>query len=123
MTLQEKFEIYHRANPHIFPLLIKFVDEAKAAGREHYSINAIFERIRWHMDIETIGDPFKLNNNYRSRYVRLLEQQHPEYNGFFFKRALASEPNQKQKPQKHLILTKKRPSLFKRAMSFVRGMM
>lgn len=105
MTLQEKFELYHRENPHILPLLVRFVNEAKESGREHYSINAIFERIRWHLDIETTGDVFKLNNNYRSRYVRLLEKEYPEYEGFFFKRALASEP--KKKPHQTLVIAKK----------------
>jgi len=106
MTLQEKFEIYHRENPHILPLLVRFVNEAMESGREHYSINAIFERIRWHLDIETTGDAFKLNNNYRSRYVRLLEKEHPEYEGFFFKRALSDEPKNK-KPHKTLVIAKK----------------
>lgn len=121
MTLQEKFEIYHRANPHVLPLLVKFVDEAVASGRKHYSINAIFERIRWHMDIETTGDDFKLNNNYRSRYVRLLEQEHPEYVGFFFKRALSSESGSKRKePVKTLVIEKKRLTFFQRAVAFVK---
>ena len=106
MTLQEKFELYHRENPHILPLLVRFVNEAKASGRKHYSINAIFERIRWHLDIETTGDVFKLNNNYRSRYVRLLEKEHPEYDGFFFKRALDGEPR-KKKPVPKLVIAKK----------------
>jgi len=113
MTLQEKFELYHRENPHILPLLVRFVNEAKASGREHYSINAIFERIRWHMDIETTGDEFKLNNNYRSRYVRLLEKEHPEYEGFFFKRALASE--RKKKTIEKLVIAKK-PTFMQRVV-------
>ncbi len=90
-TLQEKFEEYHVENPHVLSLLVEFTSEIKKSGRKHYGIGAVFERIRWHVDIETDNDPFKLNNNYRSRYVRLLEREHPEFEGFYRKRTLLAE--------------------------------
>lgn len=36
----------------------------------------------------TKGEPFKLNNDFRSRYTRLLMQQEPELQGFFETRTL-----------------------------------
>ena len=74
---------YHRTNPHIFPLVKKYADQLRAAGRKNYAIVAVFERIRWHLNVETQGDDFKLNNNYRSCYARLLVHSHPEFDGFF----------------------------------------
>ena len=36
----------------------------------------------------TDRDGFKLNNNFTSRYARLIEREHPELRGFFRKRRL-----------------------------------
>lgn len=88
--IQREFNRFHRNNPHILRLIVKFVKKVKATGRETYSINAIFERIRWHVEIESDGDDFKMNN-YRSRYVRLIEEKYPEHRGFFKTRKLSNE--------------------------------
>jgi hypothetical protein len=64
--------------------LFKFSDEAKNSGRNVYSVNAIFERIRWHTDIETVSDvPFKLSNNHRAYYARKYMNSDPSRNRFF----------------------------------------
>jgi len=91
MTIQERFEQFHQNNPRVYSLIMKFVYEARKRGFNHYTINGIFERVRWHMNIETKDTEFKLNNNYRSRYVRLIEREHPELAGFFRTRELISE--------------------------------
>jgi hypothetical protein len=88
LNIQESFDEYHRNNPTIYRLIIKYALEAKSSGYPHYSINGIFERIRWHINIESDGSKFKLNNNYRSRYVRLIETYYPELRGFFRMREL-----------------------------------
>lgn len=89
MSIQDQFEAFHAANPHVFDLLVKYTQRLRDSGRKHYSINAVFERIRWHLNVEIRGDEeFKLNNNYRSRYVRLLETEHPEFTGFYRTREL-----------------------------------
>lgn len=88
MTLQERFESYHQANPHIYQLLVKYTKYLKdERGLEHYGIAGVFERIRWHLDVDTKDpDGYKVNNNYRAFYVRLIEDEYPEYRGFYFKR-------------------------------------
>lgn len=83
----ESFCSYHVENPQVWNLLIKFAKQLKAAGRNSYSIVSIFERIRWHAAVETNGDQFKLNNNYRSCYARMLMAKHPEFEGMFELRA------------------------------------
>jgi hypothetical protein len=67
----------------VYELFKRFAFEVIRRGHKHYSANAIFERIRWHTDIETNGDPFKLSNNHRAYYARLFMHDHPEYEGFF----------------------------------------
>lgn len=86
-----KFVEFHKKNPKVLKLLVKFAREVKNVGYTTYSINALFERIRWHVDIETKDKSgFKLSNNYRSRYARLLEMKYPEFEAFFRKKKLSS---------------------------------
>lgn len=88
-NLDQKFFAYHEKNPHILPLFLKFAKQAKSVGFSHYSIRAIVNRVRWHINIETKDvDGFKMNNNYSSRYARLLVKENPEFEGFFRNRQL-----------------------------------
>ena len=89
MTLEKKFWEYHRSNPHVFELFKKYAQEIRDSGFRHYGSKSIFERVRWHLDVETL-DPegFKMNNNYSSRYARLLMFEDPTFEGFFRNRTL-----------------------------------
>lgn len=88
-SLDERFQRFHRANPMVFDLFLRFTLQLKAQGRTHYSAKAVMERIRWHVDVETKGgEGFKINNSWTSRYTRLLEQLFPEHAGFYEKRSL-----------------------------------
>ena len=90
-TIETEFLKYHRANPHVYQMLVKLARQVKASGRKQYGIKSLFERLRWHMDFETKSvAPFKLNNNYTGRYARLLMEQEPELRGIFITRELRS---------------------------------
>jgi len=79
--IQRRFEKFHADNPHIYKFLVRFtrevVDERRHRGLSpNYGIAAALERVRWHVNVEVRGYPeFKLNNNYRSRYARLIQLQ------------------------------------------------
>lgn len=79
----EVFKKYHLENPQIWDLFKKYAAEAKQAGKLKYSSNAIIERIRWELDINTRGSCFKINARCSSLYPRALMILHPEYAGFF----------------------------------------
>src|SRR4030095_3198875 len=81
-TSREAFEIYHAENPHIYAKLREFALEAKRAGRRHIGIGMLYERLRWYTLIEAKGDTFKVNNNYRAFYARMLMED-PELDGIF----------------------------------------
>ena len=87
-TLDETFEEFHERNPHIYHRLVEYALMVKRAGRK-IGMKALFERLRWDYMIQTRfkGD-YKLNNNYTSRYARLLMEQEPELDGFFETREL-----------------------------------
>lgn len=87
----EAFVQFHKANPHIWELFKKYTFQAINAGREHYGSACIFERIRWHLQVETSGGDLKLNNNFRAYYARLFHVAYPNTDGFFQNRKLVSE--------------------------------
>jgi hypothetical protein len=86
------FASFHSANPAVWILFERFALQLIAAGRENYSSNGIFERIRWHIDTEitSLGE-IRLNNNFRAYYARLFHVAHPQHDGFFRNRKRTSE--------------------------------
>lgn len=79
---------FHKENPHVWELFVRFTNHAIEAGYTNYSAYAVFERIRWHTEVETKGDPFKVNNNHRPYYARYFHHCFPEHDGFFRTREL-----------------------------------
>jgi hypothetical protein len=88
-TIDEKFFRYHADNPQIFKIIKKYTAQVKDVGFQHYSMDAIMHRVRWHVNVKTRSyDGFKINNNFTSRYARLLEKENKDLRGFFNKRKL-----------------------------------
>lgn len=82
---------FHDAHPEVWDLFVRFTFEIINRGYEHYSVNAVFERIRWEIDAGGDGThAFKLNNNYRAFYARRFMNMFPEHRGFFRTRTLKS---------------------------------
>lgn len=88
--ISARFIAFHRENPVVFKLFKRFALMAIFRGWKNYSSDAIMHRLRWHLDIETTGEPFKINNNFTPYYARLFELAQPEHEGFFRKRKLIS---------------------------------
>jgi hypothetical protein len=82
--IKEQFKQYHKDNPHVFDLFLNYGRQLLKANRKHYSSRIIIERIRWHLNVETTGDEFKINNNYCSCYGRLLVAKYPDEFGNMF---------------------------------------
>ena len=87
-VLEAKFWVFHESNPQVYLLFNKFAVEATQANRRNFGVGPIFERMRWFTVIETRGEAFKLNNNYRPYYGRLWMRNNPEHEGFFSTRTL-----------------------------------
>lgn len=81
---------FHWANPHVYSGLVKLARQARRAGRKKIGIGMLFERMRWEIFINTTGDDYKLNNNYRSRYARLIMDTESDLQGMFEVRGLKS---------------------------------
>ena len=89
--IDEQFWQFHRENPKVYEYLKQLSLELRMRGVQSYSINSLFEVLRWKKALATDNDDFKLNNNFRSRYARLLMKEEPELEGFFEVRSLQTE--------------------------------
>ncbi|MAF44288.1 MAG: hypothetical protein CMI54_09040 [Parcubacteria group bacterium] len=85
--LERRFGEFHSKNPEVYSELVRLARELKVAGRERYGIKSLFEIIRWHKAMSTIGDDFKLNNNHAPFYARLIMRKEPDLEKFFEIRA------------------------------------
>lgn len=77
------FRRHHEENPHVYAKLREYALQARGAGRTRLGIAVIFERLRWHAAIETTDEEYKLNNNHRAYYARLLMANEPDLRGMF----------------------------------------
>ena len=89
-SIQDAFEEFRRLNPHVYRELVRAARRAKSLGRKKIGIKMLFEVMRWNYFIQTEGDEFKLNNNFTSRYARLIEDENPDLEGIFETRCLKS---------------------------------
>ena len=87
-SLEERFLAFHEHNPRVFIELEKLALEAKRRGRKRIGIKMLWEVMRWNLTVATNDSSFKLNNNYPSRYARLLVQKHPDLGGMIQMREL-----------------------------------
>lgn len=86
-SIDEAFAAFHAENPHVYGELKMLALRARRRGATRIGIGMLFEVLRWRRTLRTDGDDFKLNNNYRSRYARMLNQE-PELAGCFETREL-----------------------------------
>lgn len=88
-TIEEKFQAFHEANPHVYDNLVRLARWAARAGRKELSMKLLFERLRWEYHVQTdTGDGYRINNSYTSRYARLIMAQCPDLAGMFETRTL-----------------------------------
>ena len=88
--LDAEFRTFYAAHPFVYDLLVRLTRQAVAAGHKHLGIGAIYERARWELMFETHDASYKLNNNHRSRYARLISEREPDLAHVFELRELRS---------------------------------
>ena len=92
LTIKHQWEKFHEKNPNIYKMFKHFTFELIRKGHEKYSSKAVFERIRWHTDVETDSEEnFKMSNNYTPYYARLFMHEFPTYQDFFRTQKLPEE--------------------------------
>lgn len=89
-VMEQRFKEFHAKNPQVYVSLVRLARQLKDRGHRKIGIKMLFEVVRWQTMLRTEGDPFKLNNNYHSRYARKIMDQEPDLEGFFELRELKS---------------------------------
>lgn len=90
-TIEEMFLAFHHRNPGVYVALRDMTRQAKDRGRTKIGVGMLFEVLRWNRIVAGLPDEtedFKLNNNYRSRYARMIMERNPDLDGMFDTREL-----------------------------------
>lgn len=87
-TYLERFESFHKLNPHVYTAIVALSRELKRRGKNQVGMKLLFEALRADALFRTTGSEFKLNNNMTSHYSRFIESQEPDLIGFYRKREL-----------------------------------
>jgi len=94
-TIQTRFNRFHHQHPEVYAHLVNLTREAiYTFGRTKVGIKQLFEVLRWERMIAGLpsdGEAFKLNNNYTSRYARLIMTTEPDLTGVFELRELSAQ--------------------------------
>jgi hypothetical protein len=91
LTIAERFEQFHRENPHVYTSLRDLALAKIGQGARRISPKLLFEELRaGGVATATGDDPYRLNNIYTSRYARLLAAE-PGLTGRIPMRAIKSE--------------------------------
>lgn len=76
--IEHAFQRFHARNPHVYAAIEDRVLRAKERGARRLGIAKVIEDIRHDPTFRTQAADFKLNNNYRALYARLLLHRNPE---------------------------------------------
>lgn len=89
-TIDERFHDFHRRNAWVYTALETMTAELVASGQRRGGMKMLVEVLRWRYFRQTFdtSSPFRLNNDYTSRYARLLLAAHPEWDRVFETREL-----------------------------------
>jgi hypothetical protein len=91
-SIQDRFDAFHKANPHIYDYLKARAISLKHRGINRYGMKSLFELLRWDYAIQSgKEDSFKLNNNFTALYARKLMKEVAELRNFFATRTRRSE--------------------------------
>ena len=92
LSIDERFKKFHTNNPVVYEKIVRIARELQLLGKRKVGMSLIFERLRWLDYIETKDDePFKLSNDYRAEYSRLIMLQETDLVGVFDIRQLRRE--------------------------------
>ena len=90
-SIQAQFEAFHGRHPQVYDHLVRLAYRARGAGRSRIGMKMLFEVLRWEWTIAGLPDDaeeWKLNNNYTSRYARLIMDENSPLVGLFELREL-----------------------------------
>lgn len=89
-SIDMAFRIFHARHPDVYQAVCHLARQAKRAGRSVIGIGMLWEVLRWQtfLAADDEREPFRLNNNYRSRYARLVMDLEDDLDAIFKLREL-----------------------------------
>ncbi|MCX6786863.1 MAG: hypothetical protein NTU85_03580 [Candidatus Kaiserbacteria bacterium] len=78
LTIQERFELFHAANPQVYRVLREMALALAAQGQKRIGVKMLWEVLRYRFLVQAVpvgGDEFRLNNVFTSRYARWLDAE------------------------------------------------
>lgn len=92
MNITDDFWKFHHAHPEVYETLVRRARDLSERGYRRLGIGMLWEVMRY---TSMIGarpgeEAYRLNNNYRSRYVRIIIDQEPDLRSLFEIRELRS---------------------------------
>ena len=83
-SIRARFLKFHEENPRVYAEIVEIARLMKQRGVKVMGIALIFERLRWLHFIEVLTDePYKLSNDFRAEYSRLIMYSEEDLQGFF----------------------------------------
>ncbi len=90
--IHREFNDFHAQHPEIYVQLVRLARSWKANGSQKLGIATLFEVLRWNSHMNPAKDGgYKLNNNYRALYARLIMNKEPDLAGLFELRERTAE--------------------------------
>jgi hypothetical protein len=79
------FKEFHAKHPEVYEQLVRLARQWVAAGHAHLGIATLYERLRWEWHVNGLRDRdgYKLNNNYKALYARMIMANNPDLDGLF----------------------------------------
>lgn len=71
------FRRFHADHPEVYRRLCTMLERMIERGRRRIGIGMLFEVLRWNHYMESTEE-FKLNNNYRAYYTRMIRHLRPD---------------------------------------------
>jgi hypothetical protein len=90
-TIQERFDAFNAANPWVLRAMESVTRQWLAAGHTKFGTKGLAEILRWEYGRRTTGEPFKISNDFTSRYARLLIARNPDWKDVFDLRPLKAD--------------------------------
>jgi hypothetical protein len=84
-NIELAFNEFHLNHPEIYAELVSLARFWRNEIGTTVAIATIYEQLRWKMSFVGVMDKsgFKLNNNYRALYARLIMENEPDLKGIF----------------------------------------
>lgn len=87
LSVEDNFRRFHSDNPQVYRAFVTLALDHKSKGMPKWSAVSIFEVLRWSA-LQTTGEEWLLNNNYRALYARKAMREIPALDGFFITREM-----------------------------------